>query len=133
MPKRFTADDIELLRSAVAEGLSGNEIAILLERSPLSIRVKACSLGLKLRTARGEHEIRFALPKHVHVELKRMAEERGSSPSRLVRLLTEVCIRDRLLKPLADRTVSLQAILTENCRERPAPKRVVIDKTVRVA
>jgi hypothetical protein len=127
MPGRFTPREIGLLRTAVAEGMTGNEIAEMLLRSPLAIRVKCCALGLRLRREKGAHELRFELTKKTHVKLKEIAKRRGTSPSRFARLLVEVCVRDALLEPIADRTASLQTILTENCRERPAPKRARLD------
>jgi hypothetical protein len=127
MPGRFTPREIDLLRNAVAEGMSGNEIADMLLRSPLAIRVKCCALGLKLRREKGEHELRFQLTKRTHERLREICKQRGTSPSRFVRLLVEVCVRDGLLEPIVDRTTSLSVLLQENCRERPAPKRAVID------
>lgn len=129
MPGRFTARDIDQLRMAVAEGMTGNEIAAMLQRSPLSIRVKACALGLRLRREQGQNELRFQLTARVHVKLREIAKARGTSPSRFARLLIEVCVRDGLLEPLVDRTASLSVILQERCRESPV-KRVVMDNFV---
>jgi hypothetical protein len=131
MPGRFTPREIELLRTAVAEGMTGNEIADMLLRSPLSIRVKCCALGLKLRREKGEHELRFELTKKTHERLREICKQRATSPSRFVRLLVDVCVRDGLLEQIADRTAALSVLLKENCRQRPAPKRAVIDQTVR--
>jgi hypothetical protein len=128
LPGRFTPREVDVLRTAVAEGMTGNEIADMLLRSPLSMRVKCCALGLKLRREKGEHELRFQLTKKTHARLKEIAKARGTSPSRFARLLVEVCVRDGLLLPIADRTAALQVILTENARTRPAPKRATMDK-----
>jgi hypothetical protein len=125
---RYSVRDIAQLRIAVAEGLTGNECATMLQRSPLSIRAKCCALGLRLRREQGEHELRFQLTKRTHAALREISKKRGTSPSRFIRLLVEVCVRDGLLESIADRTASLQAILTENARTRPAPKRATVDK-----
>jgi hypothetical protein len=132
MPGRFTPREIELLRTAVAEGMDGNEIADMLLRSPLSIRVKCCALGLKLRREKGAHELRFELTKKTHERLREICKQRGTSPSRFARFLVEVCVRDGLLEPIADRTAALSVILQENARSRPV-KRVVMDRVSRVA
>jgi hypothetical protein len=127
MGLRFSAADIDHLRLMVAEGFDGNTIATILLRSPLSIRVKCCALGLRLRHEKGQHELRFQLTERTHGKLKEIAKARGTSPSRFVRLLVEVCVRDGLLEPIADRTAALSVILQENCRERPV-RSVRLDK-----
>jgi DNA-binding CsgD family transcriptional regulator len=123
-------DRCHLMRLA-DEGCTAGEIASFLHCSPLRVRAKCCALGVRLRREKGGHELRFALTKKTHERLREISKQRGTSPSRFVRLLVEVSVRDGLLEPIADRTVSLHAILLENCRARPV-KRVTMDKVSRV-
>jgi hypothetical protein len=111
------------LRRMSEQGCSGNEIAAFLRCSPLRIRAKACSLGLRLRPERGQHELKFMLTVRTHSALREIAKTRNTSPSRLAKLALEILIRDRLLESMIDRTVTLQEMLKENARVR-APKRI---------
>jgi hypothetical protein len=118
---RYTARDIDQLRIAVAEGLTGNECAAMLQRSPLSIRAKCCALGLRLRREQGEHELRFQLTKRTHAAMRAIAKARATSPSRVARLWCEIIVRDGLAEQLVDRVVFLKTMLNEPAR---AAKRV---------
>jgi hypothetical protein len=112
------------------EGCTGNEIAAALARTPLSVRVKACALGLRLKPEkgkRGDHELRFMLDKRTWTTLRELAKARGSPPSRYAKLLVTIIVRDQLAEQIFGRVVALSVLLRENARTKPAPKRVTMD------
>jgi hypothetical protein len=90
-------------------------------------------LRVGFEAAPGERRARapVRVDQKTHERLREICKQRATSPSRFVRLLVEVCVRDGLLEQIADRTAALSVLLKENCRQRPAPKRAVIDQTVR--
>jgi hypothetical protein len=50
--KRFSAEDVSVLRSMAVRGHGGKEIAVRLGRTPQSVRVKCVELGIALRDVR---------------------------------------------------------------------------------
>ncbi len=99
--RRFTADDIAKLRLMAQCGHSGTGIARALNRTPQSVRVKACELGIRLRPPSIQHR-RIKVPLETFQCLKAEALRLGTSPGRLARLLIETIVRDSLIHAVID-------------------------------
>jgi hypothetical protein len=110
--KRFTPAMTEKLKQMAGAGHPATSIAAALTKmspphlpiTPLSVRVKACSLGIRLkrRAAKYGTEIRCNVALDIWEKLRRMAGNRGLSVSQFSRLLIEVAVDEGLVTKIID-------------------------------
>jgi len=82
----FSDHDISVLKGMAARGATANEIGLKLGRSPLSIRVKCCALGINLRPRRRQwHVLRLLLEPQLIKVLTLAARRRGLRTGELAR------------------------------------------------
>ena len=99
--RRFTVEEIEKMRLMASVGHSGKAIGNALGRTPQSVRVKACELGIRLRRPSLEAR-RFKVPRSTWLALQDEAAKLNTSPGRLARQLLEVVVRDGLVNAVID-------------------------------
>jgi hypothetical protein len=101
--RRYTDDEIRLMRELVGYGYSGKQIAAKLGRDPLAIRAKMVALGLPLRPPKVNRErLRIVIHDELWRGLQRAADERVMTVPRLARELLETVIRDEMVGAVLD-------------------------------
>lgn len=98
----FTPPMVEKLRLMVDCGHSGVSIARALGVTPLSVRVKACSLGIRLRKPKVQREARTPVTDAAWAALTKAGAERGMSVAQLCRVTLEAIARDNLWAAVID-------------------------------
>lgn len=107
----FSRDDIIKLRFYAGEGLPGTAIAKLLGRTPLSIRVKACSLGIPLRPKRRKLDrLRIMIEPAIAARLDHHARMRGMNVPTLCRFLLNIVVNDNLFAAVIDTPIDDQPV-----------------------
>lgn len=99
--RRFTADDIGVLRQMAESGFDGRAIGAALNRTPQAIRTKAVELGITLRPPSLDAR-RFKLKLGIWAVLESEARRFNTTPSRLARLIVETVIADDLIEAVLD-------------------------------
>jgi len=100
--KRFSLSDVETIRWMAARGHSGIQIARTLRRDPLSIRHKACALGIRLRPERAKTRLRILIEAAIYQALIDAAQRRGTTAPKLARLLLITILSDGLIDAILD-------------------------------
>lgn len=110
--KRYTPEMTERLKQLAATGHPATSIAVALTKmsppdlpiTPLSVRVKACSLGIRLkrRAAKYGTEIRCNVSMDVWERLRKMASNRGLSVAKLAQLLVEIIVDEGMINAIID-------------------------------
>jgi hypothetical protein len=101
--KRFSAADLELLKTMAAFGHPGTAIAAKLNRTPGAIRAKCVEMGVRLRPNRKpKFGSRFRIPDRLWGSLKAAADARAMKPTRFVHLILETIARDQLYAAILD-------------------------------
>jgi hypothetical protein len=92
---RYSADEVDLIRTWAARGRSGVAIAKRLNRTPQSVRVKAVEYDISLRQPSTEHR-RVLLPLQLWRDLVVAAREAHETPARYAALILGAVIKRRL-------------------------------------
>jgi hypothetical protein len=98
---RFSDADIEKLKFMAEFGHDGKSIARALNRTPQSVRVKACEYGVSLRPPKMEYR-RIKLSVRAWRALQIEADRIGTSAGRLARLIVETVAKDCLFGAVLD-------------------------------
>ncbi len=103
MVGRWSKAEIAILRRMAARGLPGTVIAVALNRTALSVRVKAVELGVRLRPLKMNNEIRFDVTDKVRFDLDAKASALGfQTRARLCRALVAIASEDGLISGIID-------------------------------
>jgi hypothetical protein len=93
----FSPGDITRIRRAAAQGKTGNEIALMLGRTPAQVRRKCCERGIPLRDLRKHqwHRLRILIEPTLQKAITLAARKRGMRSGDLARrILTAVAMFD---------------------------------------
>jgi hypothetical protein len=107
-PKVYTPELTAMLIELAGLGHSGIAISKTLSAmagstiTPLSVRAKAVSLGVKLRRPKGTNELRFTIETRAYDALRAAADGRGVSMTRLARQIVELVCKDHLIDAVID-------------------------------
>lgn len=100
--RRFSPEEIKVLREMVRNGASGLAIAKRLNRDPGIIRTKCCDLGLSLRPPRNNDKRRVVLTADTVAALSGAAKARGIGIARLANELLTKAVRHDLVTRILD-------------------------------
>jgi hypothetical protein len=101
--RRYTDDEVKLMRELVSYGYSGKQIAAKLGRDPLAIRAKMVAPGLPLRPLKvNRKRLRIVIRDELWRGLQRAADARVMTVPRLARELLETVIRDEMAGAVLD-------------------------------
>jgi hypothetical protein len=105
--RRFSPDDVTVLRRMAERGHDGRTIGLALQRPAEAVRSKATALGIPLRPASLDGR-RIKLRPDIWTALAQEARRLHTRPSRLARLVIETCVNDDLLGAVLDLPRSLR-------------------------
>jgi hypothetical protein len=104
----YSDEAIATLRALAAHGHSAISIAAKINRlyainvTPLSVRVKCCSLGVPLRAGKAPKQFRVLLRLDTRTILQKHAAERGVNAAKLAAQLLTVIVADGLVAAVLD-------------------------------
>jgi hypothetical protein len=99
--QRFSISDVEKIKFMASFGHDGTSIARALGRTAQAVRVKCVELGIPLRQPSADGR-RFKLSPECWTVLQREAQERGTKPGHLARLLVETAVKAKLIDAILD-------------------------------
>ena len=105
--RRFSPDDVTVLRRMAERGHDGRTIGLALQRPAEAVRSKATALGIPLRPASLDGR-RIKLRPDIWTALEYEARWLNTRPSRLARMIIEICVTDDLIDAVLDLPRSLQ-------------------------
>jgi hypothetical protein len=121
--RRFSPDDLALLRFMADRGHSGNSIAARLGVTPGAVRNKCCELGIRLRpNAKPKFGSRFKIRDALRDALHAAAAKRGMRVTRFTHLVLETITRDKLFDAILDVPVKIKANMKPVARTKPRVK-----------
>ena len=100
--RRFAPQEIETIRTMVAQGCSAIAVAARLGRPALAIRKKCVELGLRLRPLRIARQKRIVLSDDVVKMLESAGAMRGVTAQRIASLLLSRITADNLTDAILD-------------------------------